>query len=167
MTLCCASLLFAFLFPDLYFYQRISISSCGPSPSLTPPPPSSQPFGAPPRTESKDSESTVGEVDVRKTGPPATADPVALEVTVVMAVGTSEEVAGASQDTALALSSLPASASPSAPLGTGASRLDDDVFHQFDATHRLSELTAAWGNLATFATSFGEKLQVSFSEILS
>ena len=63
--------------------------------------------------------------------------------------------------------SLPAPASPSAPLGTGASCLDDDVLHQFDATHRLSELTAAWGNLVTFATSFGEKLQVSFSEILS
>ena len=63
--------------------------------------------------------------------------------------------------------SLPAPASPSAPLGTGASRLDDDVLHQFDATHRLSELTAAWGNLLTFAISFGEKLQVSFSEVLS
>ena len=34
--------------------------------------------------------------------------------------------------------------------------------HQFDATHRLSELTASWGDFATFATSFGEKLQVSF-----
>ena len=63
--------------------------------------------------------------------------------------------------------SLPAPASPSASLGTGAPRLDDDVLHQFDATHRLLELTAAWGNLATFVTSFGEKLQVSFSEFLS
>ena len=63
--------------------------------------------------------------------------------------------------------SLPTLASPSAPLGTGASCLDDDVLHQFDATHRLSELTAAWGDLATSATSFGEKLQVSFSEVLS
>ena len=35
---------------------------------------------------------------------------------------------------------------------------------QFDATHRLSELTAAWG---TFASFFREKLQVSFSEVLS
>ena len=104
---------------------------------------------------------------MRKAGPPAAADPVAPEVTVVTAVGTSEEVAGASQDTALALPSLPAPASPLAPLGTGASRLDDDVLHQFDATHRLSELTAAWGNLASSATSFGEKLQVSFSEVLS
>ena len=68
---------------------------------------------------------------------------------------------------ALALPSLHRAASPSTPLGTGDQRLDDDVLQQFDATHRLSELTAAWGNFATFATSFGEKLQVSFSEVLS
>ena len=55
-------------------------------------------------------------------------------------------------------------ASPSAPLATGGQRLDDDVLQQFDATHRLSELITSWG---TFATSFGEKLQVSFSEVLS
>ena len=65
---------------------------------------------------------------------------------------------------ALALPSSRRAASPSAPLGTGARRLDDDVLQQFDATHRLSELTAAWG---TLSTSFGEKLHVSFSEVLS
>ena len=65
---------------------------------------------------------------------------------------------------ALALPSLHQVASPSASLGIGARRLDDDVLQQFDATHRLLELTAAWG---TLATSFGEKLQVSFSEVLS
>ena len=64
----------------------------------------------------------------------------------------------------MVLSSLPQPASPSAPLPSGVQRLDDDVVQQFDATHRLVELTAAWG---TFATSFGEKLQVSFSEVLS
>ena len=74
-----------------------------------------------------------------------------------MGVDPSKEVAGTSQDTALVLPSLLTPASPSASLGTGAPRLDDDVLHQFDATHRLSELTAAWGNLATFET-FGEKL---------
>ena len=64
----------------------------------------------------------------------------------------------------MALPSLHRAASPSAPLGAGARRLDDDVLQQFDATHRLSEMTAAWG---TLATSFGEKLQISFSEVLS
>ena len=97
----------------------------------------------------------------------AASDLLTSRVTVAVGVDPSEEVAGASQDTVLVLPSLPALASPSAPLGTGAPRLDDDVLHQFDATHRLSELTAAWGNLATFATSFGEKLQVSFSKVLS
>ena len=62
-----------------------------------------------------------------------------------MVVGTSEEVAGASQDTALVLPSLPTPASPTAPLGTSSQRLDDYVLLQFDATHRLSELTAARG----------------------
>ena len=101
---------------------------------------------------------------MREAGSPAVTDPIAPEVTVATVVGTSEEVAGASQDTALVLPSLPASASPSAPLGTSSQRLDDDVLLQFDATHRLSELTAAWGDLLT---SFGEKLQVSFSRVLS
>ena len=55
----------------------------------------------------------------------------------------SKEVAGASQDTAPVLPSLPPPASPSTPLVTGGQRLDDDVLQQFDATHRLSELTAA------------------------
>ena len=98
---------------------------------------------------------------MRETGPPgdhAASDLLTSGVTVAGGVDPSEEVAGASQDMALVLPSLPVPASPSASLGTGAPRLDDDVLHQFDATHRLSELTAAWGNLATFATSFGEKL---------
>ena len=64
---------------------------------------------------------------MREAGSPATADHVAPEVTVATVVGTSEEVAGASQDIALVLPSLPAPASPSAPLGTSSQRLDDDV----------------------------------------
>ena len=68
---------------------------------------------------------------------------MAPEVTVVIVVGTSEEVAGASQDTAVVLPSLPAPAPPFAPLGTSSQRLDDDVLLQFNATHHLSELTAA------------------------
>ena len=58
--------------------------------------------------------------------------------------------------------SLPQPTSYSISLGTGGQRFDDDVVQQFDATHRLSELTAAWG---TLATSFGEKLHVSFSKV--
>ena len=84
--------------------------------------------------------------------------------TVAVAVDPSEEVVGASQDAALVLPSLHQPVSPSAPLGTSGQRLDDDVLQQFDAIHRLSELTTAWG---TFVTSFGEKLQVSFSKVLS
>ena len=81
------------------------------------------------------------------------ADLLVPKVTVAMAVKPSEEVAGASQGTTLVLSSLPRLASPSAPLASGVQHLDDGVVQQFDATHRLSELAAAWG---TFATSFGE-----------
>ena len=88
-------------------------------------------------------------------GGDAAADLVAPEVTVAIAVDSSREAAGTSHDVSLALSSLHRP-SPSAPLSA------EDVVHQFDATHRLSELTASWGEFATFATSFGEKLQVSF-----
>ena len=83
---------------------------------------------------------------MRETGPPgdhAASDLLTPGVTVVVGVDPSEEVAGASQDTALVLPSLPVLASPSAPLSASAPRLDDDVLHQFDATHRLLELTAA------------------------
>jgi hypothetical protein len=86
----------------------------------------------------------VGEVAVRETGFPGdhtAANLLALGVT--MAVDPPKEVAGASQDTALVLSSLHQPASPSTPLATGVQRLDDDVVQQFDATHRLLELTAA------------------------
>ena len=85
----------------------------------------------------------------------AAADLLTPEVTVAMAVDPSEGVAGASQEMSLVLISSHQPASPSAPLATGGHRLDDDVVQQFDATHRLTELTVAWG---TFATSFGEKL---------
>ena len=107
---------------------------------------------------------------MRETGPPsdhAASDLLTPGVTVAVGVDPSEEVAGASQDMALVLPSLPAPASPSASLGTGALRLNDDMLHQFDATHRLSELTTTLGSLSTLVTSFGEKLQVSFSKVLS
>ena len=63
--------------------------------------------------------------------------------------------------------SSPRPASPSPLLASGGPLLADDVVQQFDATHRLSELTAAWGSLSTLVTSFGERLQVSFSAVLS
>ena len=155
------SLLLFFLFSDSYSYRQVSLSSCRPLPSLNPQSTSCQSSGVPLCAESRDSECTVGEVAVRETGflGDHAADLLAPKVTVATAVGSSEEVAGASHDMALALPSLHRAASPSAPLGTGDQRLDDDLLQQFDATHRLSELTAAW---ETFVTSFGEKLQVSF-----
>jgi len=109
---------------------------------------------------------------MRETGFPsdhAAADLLTLEVTVAVAVDSSGAVFGASSapDTALVLPSSHRPTSPSAPLATSGQHLDDDVVQKFDATHRLSELTAAWGILAAGATSFGEKLRVSFSEVLS
>ena len=63
--------------------------------------------------------------------------------------------------------SSPQPASPSPSLASSGLSFADDVVQQFDATRRLSELTAAWGSLSTLATSFGEKLQVSFSAVPS
>ena len=140
-------------------HWRVLLSTFRPSSSLISPLTSSQPSVVPPSTEPQDSQCTVSEVVVgvtRLSGDDAAADLVAPEVTVAIAVDSSREVAGTSQDVSLILPSPHRPSSPSAPLST------EDVVHQFDATHRLSELTASWGDFATFATSFGEKLQVSF-----
>jgi hypothetical protein len=71
------------------------------------------------------------------------------------------ETAGAStvQDTALVVVSTPL---PTSPVGHASSSqcLEDDVVLEFDATHHLSKLTAAWENLSAGAASFGEQLQV-------
>ena len=104
-------------------------------------------------TEPQDLERTVGEVVVGETrfsGDDATTGLVAPEVTMAMVVDSSRKVAGTSHDVSLSLPSPHRPSSPFAPLST------EDVVHQFDATHRLSELTASWGDFATFATSFGE-----------
>ena len=82
-------------------------------------------------------------------------------------VGPSEGLAPSSWEIALVVPSLPRPASPSPSLASGGPPFADDVVQQFDATHRLSELTAAWGSLSTLATSFGAKLQVSFSTVPS
>ncbi|XP_066356832.1 uncharacterized protein [Miscanthus floridulus] len=84
------------------------------------------------------------------------------EVTVAVAPGPSEDLAPASLEVALVAPSSPQPVSPSPSLASGGPSISGDVVQQFDATHRLSELTAAWGSLSTLASSFGEKLQ-SFS----
>ena len=80
-----------------------------------------------------------------------------------VAPGPSEGLAPASLEVALVAPALPQPASLSPSFSSGGPSLSDDVVQQFDATHRLSELTAAWGSLSTLATSFGEKLQVNFT----
>ena len=92
----------------------------------------------------------------------AAADLPAPEVTVAMVAGSSKGLALASREVALVIPSSPRPASPSPSLASSGPPFADDVVQQFNATHRLSELTAAWGNLSSLATSFGEKLQVSF-----
>jgi len=118
-------------------------------------------------SEPQDSQHTVGEVAAGASELPSeVANLAAPEVTVAVASGPSKGLASASLEVALVAPS-PQSASPSPSLSSGGPSFTGDVVQQFDATHRLSELTAAWGSLASSATSFGEKLHVSFSEILS
>ena len=119
----------------------------------------------PPSTEPQDSQRTIGEVAAGATKLPGDGAAVGLdapEVTVAITSGPSEGLASASQEVALVIPSSPRPASPSPSLASGGPPFADDVVQQFDATHRLSELTAARGNLSSLATSFGEKLQVSF-----
>jgi hypothetical protein len=113
-------------------------------------------------------ECTVSEVAVRETV--ASDEHAAVEsptprMVVTVAVGPSEEVAGASaiQVASLVLSSSHQSISPHVALGTSSQHLDDNMLREFDATRLLSELTTEWGVLAVGAASFLEKLQVSFS----
>ena len=94
----------------------------------------------------------------RLSGGDAAADLVAPEVTVAIMAGPSRGLALASREITLVVPSSPRPASPSPSLASGGPPFADDVVHQFDATHRLSELTAAWGSLSSLTTSFGEKL---------
>ena len=75
-------------------------------------------------------------------------------------------MAPASLEVALVAPSSPQLASPSPSLASGGPSFSGGVVQQFDATHRLLELTTAWGSLSTLATSFGEKLQVGFTATL-
>ena len=116
----------------------------------------------------QDSQHTIDEVAAGASELPGeVADLAAPEVTVAVASGPSEGLALASLEVALVVPSLPQPASPSPSLASGGPSFFGDVVQQFDATHRLSELIAAWGSLAFSVTSFGEKLHISFSEILS
>jgi hypothetical protein len=82
-------------------------------------------------------------------------------MTVVENPTTTIAEASAALDTALVL------ASTSLPCPSLASQFIDDqhlaneVVQEFDVTHRLSELFAAWANLMAGMTSFGELLQVT------
>ena len=76
-------------------------------------------------------------------GDGAAADLVAPEVTVAIAAGIYEGLALASREVALVVPTSPRPASPSPSLASGGPPFADDVVQQFDATHRLSELTAA------------------------
>jgi hypothetical protein len=68
--------------------------------------------------------------------------------------------ASATLDMALVLT-LTSSPSPSfAGRFANDQHLADEVVQDFDATHRLSKLFAAWANLSVGAASFGELLQV-------
>ena len=73
----------------------------------------------------------------------AAADLLTPEVTVAMAAGSSEGLVVASQEIALVMPSSPRPVSPSHLLASGGPPLAYDMVQQFDATHRLSELTAA------------------------
>ncbi|XP_066360572.1 uncharacterized protein [Miscanthus floridulus] len=120
-----------------FMKKKIAESSSSPSLQST----SCQTSSAPLRTESQDLEHTVTEVAVRGMESTAANLP-ALEVTVAIAAGSSKGLAVASQEIALVVPSSPRPASPSL-LASGGPPLADDVVQQFDATHRLSELTAA------------------------
>jgi hypothetical protein len=77
------------------------------------------------------------------------------------------EVAGISTATTLALVVVSSAQLTSSAAGHASSSLclEEDVVLQFDATHRLSELTASWGRLVAGTTFFGEQLQVRASSV--
>jgi hypothetical protein len=82
------------------------------------------------------------------------------EVTVTVAVHPAMAVAGISTAAASALVVV-SSAQPTSSAAGHASNslhLEEDMVLQFNATHRLSELTVSWGRLVAGVASFGEQL---------
>ena len=113
----------------------------------------------PTSSKPQDSQHSVDEVAVGASELPGEVAVLAApEVTVAVALGPSEGLTPASLEVSLVVPSSPHPASPSPSLASGGPSFSGDVVQQFDATHRLSELTVAWGSLSTLATSFGEKL---------
>jgi hypothetical protein len=90
------------------------------------------------------------------------------EVTVTMAMDPAMEVAGISTSAASALVVVSSAQLTFSTTGHASSSLclEEDVVLQFDATHRLFELTVSWGRLAAGAAFFGEHLQVRASSAL-
>jgi hypothetical protein len=64
-------------------------------------------------------------------------------------------------DMALALASTSSSSPSLADQFVDDQHLVDEVVQEFDVTHHLSELSAAWANLTAHTASFGELLQVN------
>ena len=120
----------------------------------------------PTSSKPQDSQHSIDKVAVGASELPSEVAVLAApKVTVAVAPGPSEGLTPASLEVSLVVPSSPHPASPSPSLASGGPSFSDDVVQQFDATHRLSELTAAWGSLSTLATSFGEKLQVGFTVV--
>jgi hypothetical protein len=73
-------------------------------------------------------------------------------VTVTVAVDPAMEVAGISTAVASALVVVSSAQPTSSATGHASSslRLEEDVMLQFDATHRLSELTTSWGKACSW-----------------
>jgi len=110
-----------------------------------------------PSTKPHGSERSVGEAVAEETrfpGEGAAVGLVASEVTTAMVAGSSEGLALTSCEIAPVVPSSLRPTSPSPSLTSGGLPFADEVVQQFDATHRLSELTAAWGSLSTLATSW-------------
>jgi hypothetical protein len=92
----------------------------------------------------------------------AAAESPTPEMMVTVVVGPSKEVAEASTAQVAALVVVSSAQPTSSATGHPSSglRLEEDVVLQFDATHRLFELTESWGRVAAGVASFGEQLQV-------
>ena len=102
----------------------------------------------PTSSEPQDSQHPVDEVAVGVLELPGeVADLAAPEVTVAVVPGPSKGLAPASLEVALVAPSSPEPASPSPSLASGGPSFSGGVVQQFDATHRLSELTTAWGGV--------------------